>query len=43
VPKPVTQKPFAATEVSPMLVAPSIIPDTGGAGGDHVTQNDVWI
>jgi hypothetical protein len=35
--------PFAATDVVPMLVAPSMIPDTGGASGDHIAQNDVWI
>jgi mannose-6-phosphate isomerase-like protein (cupin superfamily) len=43
VPRGFEHKPFAAKEVKLMLIEPRGVLNTGDAGGERTTQNDVWI
>ena len=41
--KGVVHKPYAAREVHMMLLEPRGVTNTGDAGGERTTPNDVWI
>ncbi len=43
VPKGVEHKPFATEECHLMLIEPRGVVNTGEAGGDKTSVNDVWI
>jgi mannose-6-phosphate isomerase-like protein (cupin superfamily) len=43
VPKGVKHKPYAEEECKALLVEPAGTVNTGDAGGDMTTQDDVWI
>lgn len=43
VPKGVEHKPYAEKEVALMLIEPRGVPNTGDAGGERTTPNDIWI
>ncbi|HKI86695.1 MAG TPA: cupin domain-containing protein [Thermoanaerobaculia bacterium] len=43
VPEGVEHKPFAASEVSVLLIEPRGVVNTGDAGGELTAANDVWI
>lgn len=43
VPKGVEHKPFAAKEVTMLLVEPKGTANTGQAGGERTAANDIWI
>ena len=43
VPRGVKHKPFAEQECKVMLVEPRGVINTGEAGGDLTSENDVWI
>lgn len=43
VPKGVEHKPYAAREVTMLLIEPRGVTNTGSAGGERTAQNDVWI
>ncbi len=43
VPKSVEHKPYAASEVSMLLVEPKGVTNTGNVGGEQTAPNDVWI
>src|SRR5262252_6026501 len=43
VPKGVEHKPYAAQEVSLLLIEPRGVLNTGHEGGDRTAQNDFWI
>jgi mannose-6-phosphate isomerase-like protein (cupin superfamily) len=43
VPKGVEHKPYAEREVKLLLIEPRGVANTGHAGGDRTTANDVWI
>jgi len=43
VPKGVEHKPIAPKECKIMLIEPQGVVNTGDAGGDLTTENDVWI
>lgn len=43
VPKGTEHKPFAAGEVSMLLIEPRGILNTGHAGGERTAENDVWV
>jgi mannose-6-phosphate isomerase-like protein (cupin superfamily) len=43
VPKGVEHKPYAAAEVKLLLVEPRGVVNTGSAGGERTTPNDIWI
>ena len=43
VPKGVEHKPYAAREVTMLLIEPRGVTNTGSAGGERTAQNDLWI
>lgn len=43
VPKGIEHKPFAAQECQVMLIEPRGVVNTGEAGGDLTSDNDIWI
>jgi mannose-6-phosphate isomerase-like protein (cupin superfamily) len=43
VPKGIEHKPYAASEVSLLLIEPRGVTNTGSSGGERTAQNDVWI
>jgi mannose-6-phosphate isomerase-like protein (cupin superfamily) len=43
VPKGVSHKPYAESEVKVLLIEPRGVVNTGEAGGEKTAQNDVWI
>ena len=43
VPKGVEHKPFAKNEVKMLLIEPRGVLNTGHEGGEHTSENDVWI
>ena len=43
VPKGVEHKPYAAEEVSVLLIEPRGVVNTGEAGGELTADNDVWV
>ncbi|MCA1489549.1 cupin domain-containing protein [Sinorhizobium alkalisoli] len=43
VPKGVEHKPFAASEVTMLLIEPRGTLNTGEVGGERTTANDIWI
>ena len=43
VPKGVEHKPYAAREVTMLLIEPRGVTNTGNAGGERTAQNDLWI
>jgi mannose-6-phosphate isomerase-like protein (cupin superfamily) len=43
VPKAAEHKPYAEKEVKLMLIEPRGVLNTGEAGGERTTQNDIWI
>lgn len=43
VPKAVEHRPYAAREVTLLLIEPRGVTNTGSAGGERTAQNDVWI
>ena len=43
VPKGVEHKPYAAEEVSMLLVEPKGVKNTGDAGGEKTAANDIWV
>lgn len=43
VPRGVEHKPYAAEEVRLLLIEPRGVVNTGTAGGERTTTNDVWI
>jgi mannose-6-phosphate isomerase-like protein (cupin superfamily) len=43
VPKGIEHRPYAAKEVSLLLIEPRGVLNTGDAGGKRTAENDVWI
>lgn len=43
VPKGAEHKPYAAKEVTLLLIEPRGVTNTGSSGGERTAENDVWI
>ena len=43
VPRGVEHKPYAARQVTMLLIEPRGVTNTGSAGGERTAQNELWI